>query len=406
MKTETYRRRRKVKIKGVLRLVLILVVLVFLVYQLIQWNLSSNNITYQLEYGNIAIEDTYNALIIRNEILLTSSYSGTVTQLVQDGDKVKHQQSILRVVGSASTDSEVIETKETLDQVNIEEVINEIEVVKTEIAEAIKRESFEEIALLKEQLKLKLDTYQIHLNAPEASEVSETVVGDGNIQIGEEKNIYATMPGIVTYYMDGYEDDLTYERIFNLQLDQINNLALEPKLIDSASVNPGDVLCKIVDDSSFFIILIDKVGALTQYTVGDEVKVETTRKVIDGVIEKRFSSGDQVAIAIKVEEYFEDFYKERFKNVKITQDSFNGLKIKASSIVEYDGEVGVLVVDKLKEVHFKPIKIIKSFGDELIVKENVYVDFIDGEQVTVDTISLYDQVIIDGKSYRPGDKLR
>ena len=86
--TNKKKSKRKFKLKGLLRLTIIIALLVFLVVKIFQWNTSDSDDTYYLSQGEINIENNYKGIIIRKEILVTSQFSGKVTQVLNDGEYV------------------------------------------------------------------------------------------------------------------------------------------------------------------------------------------------------------------------------------------------------------------------------------------------------------------------------
>lgn len=407
--SERNRRRRKLKIKGLVRLLLIVLLTVFFIYKLIEWNMTSTNVTYNLEHGEIPVEASYRALIIRKEIVLTSPISGRVSQLSDDGDKVKKSQRVMDVVvvedmAAPSESAEVVVNDFSL---SVDQVSAQIESLKAEIAEAIQSERYTDVHVLSEELKLKIDKRALMNNDDRnESSVVQTAMTNGDLNPGESQSILTTSSGILTYYIDGYEGDITYDNVFNLKFDEILSLDIEPYLAADPMVYSGDPLYKIVDDSSYYLIIVTEQGSQNKFDISSDLKITTENKTLLGSIEEIFAAGDQVAIAIKVEEFIEDFYKDRFVNIQLKQEPYKGLKIKLSSLLKKGDTYGVYVVDKLNRVLFKPVKIIKYEGENAIVKETSFYDIVNGESVIIDSVSIYDRVIIDSSQYQQGDTIK
>lgn len=411
------KRKKKNRIKRIMRLIIISAIVVISLIKLVQWNFFTEEITYSLEYGEITIEDDYRALVIRKELILTSNSSGEITEIAKEGEKIKKNQRILDIkntdlltVGedseTLSTDLNIPESVEIVD-LTIEQIDGEIRALKEDIATKIHNNEFKDVQDLSESLKFKIDRRRLMSEKSDdvVSSYSENEVGSGSLSMGESESIYSPESGILTYYIDDYEDDLTYERVIYLEYSQFDMLKIEPYKATSSIVKAGDKICKIIDDSSWYLVIVVDKGNQNQFDVNRELEVSIGDRVIKGYIEEIFPTSDRVALAIKFIETVDNFYKDRFLNVKITQESFKGLKINNTSLAKLNDEIGVFVVDKYKNIIFKPVKIIKKDGSSSIIKEDAFYEFIDGENVRIDTVSIYDRVVIDSEGYAPGDVL-
>ncbi len=407
-------RRKRVKKAGALRFLIIVALITYAIVKLVQWNFAKEDITYSLEYGDFFIEDDYRALVIRKELILTAGTSGELTQVANEGEKVKKNQRILVISKSDNLTAETITENLTTDtekknveilSLTVEKVQEEIAFLKEEIADKISKKDYESINSLAEDLKLNIEKSKLMIekNAKEESSYSESEVATENLEIGESVSIEANEAGILTYYIDGYESELTYKNVISLEYSQIEALDIEPDVSQSYIVKAGDPICKIVDDSSWYIIIVVKKGKQNNYDINKELEVQFGSRKLTGYIEEIFPTSGRVAIAIKFEETVENFYRDRFMDVKITQGSYDGLKIKKSSLVSTEEGFGVYVVDKLKKVSFKPVSIIQYGSDYAIVREGAFYEIIDGDNTRIDTVSVYDRVIIDSEGHSSGE---
>ncbi len=126
-------------------------------------------------------------------------------------------------------------------------------------------------------------------------------------------------------------------------------------------------------------------------------------KKLTGYISDIIPTENKVAIAIKLDEYFLDFYKKRFQDISITQDTCRGLKVRATSIIEDERGTGVYVVDKYGKIMYRPVSIITYNANSVIVREDTIYNVIDNKNESIPTVKLYDKVIIDSSKYKEGD---
>lgn len=401
-------RKRKVNIKGILRLLVLLILVGFSIYKLVEWNFFREEATYNLEIGDINFQKDYKALIIRRELVLTSSTSGHVLQVADEGEKVKRNQRVIEISKSEAVeesdqqDSDQVEVVEIV-SLSMEQLDDEINRLTKEIAQLIEDKQYGSVEPLSVELGLKVEQRKRRLETEVVETTTETPVGSGELNVGEVEVIKAGEAGIITYYIDGYEDDFTYEKVLSLNFDQISSLTIEPYLATDNTVDSGDILCKIIDDSSYYLVIIVPASDQNLFDSNQSIEVSVGERKITGSIEEILPAGKQIAIAIKVDEYIEGFYRERLVDVSLKQRSQKGLLIQKSSLVKSGDMFGVYVVDKLGKISFKPVKVVSYAGDQMVVKQDTFYETVEGEIQRIDTVSLSDSVIINAEQYKPGD---
>lgn len=350
-------------------------------------------------------------MILRKEHILKSSSSGTVVQVANDGERVKRNQRIMDISKDESIEvvsSEVVsaQTSIEIEKYNMQQVESEIETLKSEISEKIHMKSYDEIKSLSLELEAKIQRRLLMEEGISDETYNESEVGSGELTIGESAPIQTPLAGILTYYIDGYETDLTYANIINIALDDVMSLSIPPYIASQGIVQSGDALCKIIDDEYYYLIILVDPGDQNLYDLSEDLVINVGTQTVKGFIAELIPTESKVAVAIKVESYIDNFYKDRFVDISITQETHRGLTIKTSSLVkDENNQWGVYIVDKYKKVSFKPVKIIVHQGDTAIVKEDAFYEFVDDKNVRIDTVGFFDQVLVHGEKYLPGDTI-
>ena len=397
-------RRRRLNIKGVLRLIIIFAGVGAGIYLLVVGNFSKTELTYNLTYDTIDVKDDYRALVIRKEFLLKSSSSGTVTQVADDGERVKRNQRIVDMTKTEEiqvADLVVsVDNNEEIAKYNIEQLETEISTLKVEIADLIHEKEYDAVEALAQELDAKIQRRQMMEEGVQEAIYNETEVGSGELDVGESQPIETPLSGILTYYIDGYESDLTFTEVMQIDLEEVINLNIEPYIASQGTVQKGDVICKIIDDEYYYLIIIVESGEQNHYDLSADLILKVGDEKITGYIAEVIPTSNKVAIAIKVETYIKDFYKDRFVDVSITQETHRGILIRSSSIVNTDNGVGVYVMDRYKKVSFKPIKVVVKQDDTVIVKEDAFYEFVDDKNTRIDTVGIADRVLVDGLKYQ------
>ncbi len=398
------------KKKSFFRISIFIIIVFFLsssLYNLIRGQMKKHNDTYILEYGEIKIENSYKALIVRKEKILKSKASGVLTQYVNDGEKVKRNQKILEITDNKELKEEIEEVDDTDNKIEIKEydssqLDNEIEELKLEIANCVRNNEFSDITDLELSLKAKIRRKYL-LNNPDKEKSYEEIEVGTALKNGETLIIKTPINGILTYFMDGYEDKLTYDNIVDIDLESLLNSNIVSTVSSKNIVSKGDAICKIIDDKYYYLIILVKRGDQNIYDVSEDVLLSIDGKKLKGYIFDMIPTQNKVAIVIKLDSYFLDFYKKRFQDISITQDTSKGLKVKSSSLIEDERGTGVYVVDENDKIIYRPVSIIMHDKDDVIVRENNIYSVIDDKTKSIPTVKLYDKVIIDSSKYEEGD---
>lgn len=205
---------------------------------------------------------------------------------------------------------------------------------------------------------------------------------------------YAISIGETGYFVsvvDGYEDILNSETVFELTKEQIEQILAA----DTADSNPSGVIGKLIDGYKWYMVaILDTVrmgtvfeGAVVTLRVGysqQDVKASI-------VSLKRQEDGSSICI-FECDTFSSDFVDGRVVQVKLLMDSYDGIRIPTSAIRIVDNKAGVYIRNGIK-VEFKQIKQMISEEDYTLVEDTSDLD---------GYISLYDTVIVEGKDLYDG----
>lgn len=400
-------RRRRVKIQGVIRLLIFIALLIYFIVKLVEWNSSSNDAYYKLSYSEIKVVGEYPALIIRNEVLLEASASGKITQVEDDGARVKVNQRILDITGTGGSD-DISNEQVQVDQSHLEMTLDEmdavIEQLKVEIAQKVRAGDFEDVDVLSENLAMKLETKNTMTESNSENKI--LTLGNESLLEGEKAPMFTSVSGILTYYIDGYENIFQYDNISNIKFDEVEKMALEPYIASELYVNAGDVVGKIVQNTDYYLLVIVGQNEYNQFDINRDIVIEVADKSISGTIEQYISTGNKVAIALHMDQQFTDYYKQRRVDVRIKQETYKGLSIEKSSLIKTDDGYAVYVVNKLNKVQEMPVKIIQYYDERAIVKSDFFYEFVNDEKSKIETVSVYDKVILNQEDYKVGDIIK
>lgn len=206
------------------------------------------------------------------------------------------------------------------------------------------------------------------------------------------------MRGIVSYRYDGYEDSLNSENMTQLEKSFISEYKEAGSAVHDAATGAaeaGDVLFKMIDNSSWYLVCWMSEEKASIFTEGSSVSAKMDEAdQIPMSVESIVKQGDSVQIILSCNRTYKDFDLYRIRTCEIVASAYSGIILNSDSIVEEDGVKGVYVVDKFNNENFVPVNILSSQGEKTVVEKNFFHDQ-DGNRV--ETISAYDEILKSGK---------
>lgn len=206
------------------------------------------------------------------------------------------------------------------------------------------------------------------------------------------------MRGIVSYRYDGYEDRLNSENMTQLEKSFISEYKEAGSAVHDAATGTaeaGDVLFKMIDNSSWYLVCWMSEEKASIFTEGSSVSAKMDEAdQIPMSVESIVKQGDSVQIILSCNRTYKDFDLYRIRTCEIVASAYSGIILNSDSIVEEDGVKGVYVVDKFNNENFVPVNILSSQGEKTVVEKNFFHDQ-DGNRV--ETISAYDEILKSGK---------
>lgn len=205
---------------------------------------------------------------------------------------------------------------------------------------------------------------------------------------------YAISIGETGYFVssvDGYEDILNSETVFELSKGQIEQILAA----DTADSNPRGVIGKLIDGYKWYMVAVLDTVKMGTVFEGAEVTLRvgySQQDVKASVVSlKRQEDGSSICI-FECDMFSSDFVDGRVAQVKLLMDSYEGIRIPTSAIRIVDNKAGVYIRNGIK-VEFKQIKQLISEEDYTLVENTGDLD---------GYISLYDTVIVEGKDLYDG----
>ncbi|KNF08719.1 hypothetical protein CLPU_5c00260 [Gottschalkia purinilytica] len=289
----------------------------------------------------------------------------------------------------------------------------EMDKIISEIQSNIASKDYEKASNLKEDLISKSDkqdkilgeknpVYQKIYDLMEKKNEVTSKMKKANIQY------YSESPGIVSTKIDGLEEKFSAQRISNYKLEDFDIVNKENKQQnENGQVKVGTPLFKIIDTYNWYIMSKTSIEHEKELKEGNVVLVKLNKDNIElkGKIEKVKKQGNEMIVIIKFKDYLHKLYNDRYMNLKLIKNKYEGLKVPKEAIVEEDGIKGVYIKDISGIVRFRAVNILYQNDKYAMIKEedrkNIEVT-INGKKELRRSLQSFDEVFINGSKVKEG----
>lgn len=318
------------KTKKAISVYLIILLILFIIVEVLPKVTDIFETTQILEPGNLIISYETTGYLIKDEAVCIASKSGNIKYHEEEGTAVKKGHQIVSV--------------------------------ETEKTDSDKKQE------------------------PRFSEYTERLKGFDGIS-----NKYdAPISGIVSYYIDGYEDYFTFENMNKIKRKTVEGLSYKSADLKRESVIKGEPVYKISADDKWYILCWVDEETAESYYEGRDVIIELQDGSVEAQVHKVTKEDNDYRVLFYLDVYYESFAKSRAEDINIVISDNAGLLIKNKCIIEKNGQQGVYVKDKNGDYSFTPISVIASDDKESVIRDTTFIND-EGQQVY--TVDVYDEVL-------------
>ncbi len=309
------------EIKANAATIVIAAVLLYVVISVIT-SLGKKSVTiYQVSKGDISNDITLEGLAIRNEVVVNTTNSGYICYYITDGEKVKKDSTVCTIDQTGELSNSVKNTDDSqamLSQSDYTSIRNLLSSYKSTYSDV----TFYNAYSFETNANNKIFELMNEIMMQQASTVKSGVA-----------TVNAPDSGLVTYYIDGYEN---YEISDAIKASDFDKAGYDKKAMKSGDMaEAGAAVVKIIPSEEWNIVapitddqLTDIEGNtyVTFRINNSNFKITMPYTIIQGA--------DGKYINIAIDKYMSNYLSQRFVSVEIVQSDDSGLKIPESAIVE------------------------------------------------------------------------
>lgn len=211
-----------------------------------------------------------------------------------------------------------------------------------------------------------------------------------------KEDIYSTIAGVFVSETDGYEQSLTPEAVQAMSVSDFEALEIERQAVIPETLNAGDRVCKVVDNSRWYYSTVMQAELLDGKTVGDRVWLRfpdvSNERILAKIASISAEEQGKVLVTISCSEYVEGIYTRRTVNCDIVTRVYDGYQFPQAAVrVDEDGNTGVYV-NVSGIIHFRKVRILYQTDTTVIVAKSDELGY----------LKQYDAVVIGGKNITSG----
>ncbi len=213
---------------------------------------------------------------------------------------------------------------------------------------------------------------------------------------GGAQPYYCGKTGVVSFWLDGWEDKLYPDMISSLTLSEFDQLEISPEDSVRDSTEKDEALFKVVTSDNWYIVFPIPMSKLSRYKEGYSVTLVFDDGQVTGVVDDIIGTEDTKLISVSCRQYYGNFAKIRQTDARIITSSCEGLSVPETAVAVKDGQSGVYVKTISNDYEFVPVEVLGSDGERaLVTADSFTVTDENGESRKIGTISLYDEVLRD-----------
>ena len=274
----------------------------------------------------MAENNVYRGLILRDETIVTSPYTGSLNYYVRESSRVGYGDLICSVDESGSVSQKINDASTDASNLDAESLL-EIENDISDYENSYQSQTFYNIYTFKENIDSALNE-ALSLEALDGLSDYTSTAGNGS----SFHTVTTDAPGILVYYTDGFEN-VTTDNFSKEQFDeasyQRNNLK------QNTSVSTGDALYALIDNEEWHIVV--PISDILSKELEDDntlklqfIKDGKTAYATYSITEK---SGEKYLI-LTLRNSLVRYVKDRFIEIELLLAEQTGLKIPNSAITE------------------------------------------------------------------------
>lgn len=280
--------------------------------------------TYKVNKSNISNNITLEGIALRDEEVISTTKSGYICYYIRDGEKIKKNSTVCSVDETGqiyNVISDVDEYDDLLTRDDYNDIRSLISLYKVDYNDS----SFYEAYNFENNLNNKVLELNNEILMQQINNSTNTTSLTG---------IYSPYSGLVTYYIDGFED---------YSISDINQSSFDKSKYKKQTLKTGDVVAtnnpivKIVPSEKWNIVAPITQEQISTISDSEYINLKINNSSYEVYMPYEIiNAADGTYINISLDKYMSNFVSERYLTIEILKEDDTGLKVPVSAIIDKD----------------------------------------------------------------------
>lgn len=342
---------------------------------------------------------SFDGVVVRNETVINYSGGGVIDYLFEDGSKVKADDTVAEVYNTedqilAKSKAQQFDAEmEKLDKaqnpgttnfVQPEILKNRIDSEYKQMLNRIVNGDYSQLSGDKSELLMTMNIYDVvtksesNFNA-RLSELKSERDRQSAVSSNAKDTIKATKTGYFVSSADGYETQLSIDKIDSITEQQINDI------VKGKPQKPANAVGKIFDGYSCKIVGVMDADKRMAEGVYLKLAMSASKSTYDVYVDSVKTCNDgKILVVMSCDKLDEELASTRIASSMIVFDEYTGIRVPRKAIRFNGDQKGVYVILG-KDITFKKIEVIYE-GDDFVLSKNT-----DDQSYLL----LYDQILLE-----------
>ncbi|MBQ4283068.1 MAG: hypothetical protein IJB96_03975 [Lachnospira sp.] len=319
----------KYKRKPSIVLAIFAVILVYVICFVAMYMSKSKVQVYSVDMGSISTNAEFTGIAIRNEKVYNSQYAGNINYYKKEGTKVKVGDTIYTVDETGRVAEILAEYTKSGENSLSKDSLATIKSMLNSFRTGYDGSNFRNIYDLKAEINSEV-LYAMNANIMNNLESIIESTGSENLF----RTIVSDQPGIIAYYIDGYEG-INAENITKTHFNKDNynkqNLKAEELIVNDSPAY------KLVTGEEWYVLIPLTQEDIIKYDLSDKSSVTVKFKKDNITALCGFSiimKEDEMFGKISLNKYSIRYVNDRFLDIELMSSTRTGLKIPVSAITD------------------------------------------------------------------------
>lgn len=188
--------------------------------------------------------------------------------------------------------------------------------------------------------------------------------------VGQKIKIYNKEPGIISFAVDGLEEDLNKDMLDQINLNHFNDFKADYQhRISGRNINKSAPLYRVVNNFELYLIVSAGKKEAERFRINEVIFIQedASSELLKGRIINIKNEIDNSYIFVKMDRFVPRWLNARRLKVNFIKNIYRGIKIPEKAIFKQPSGQGVLKVTGYNKYEFQEINILESGNQEAVV---------------------------------------